>query len=101
MGISEATFNNWKKKFGGLEVTELRLLRQLEEENSKLKQIVTDLSLDKLMLQDIRKKAWKPVQRKRLAQCLIDNYTISIQRACMCKRQLTMYIFSQIRMYRF
>ena len=56
MGISEATFYNWKKKYGGLGVTELRRLRQLEEENAKLKQIVADLSLDKQMLQDILKK---------------------------------------------
>lgn len=56
MGISEATFYNWKKKYGGLGVTELRRLRQLEEENAKLKQIVADLSLDKQMLQDVFKK---------------------------------------------
>jgi len=56
MGISEATFYNWKKKYGGLGVSELRRLRQLEEENSKLKQIVADLSLDKQMLQDVLKK---------------------------------------------
>jgi putative transposase len=56
MGISEATFYNWKKKYGGLGVSELRRLRQLEEENTKLKQIVADLSLDKQMLQDILKK---------------------------------------------
>jgi putative transposase len=56
MGISEATFFNWKKKFSGLGVSELRRLRQLEEENSKLKQLVADLSLDKQMLQDILKK---------------------------------------------
>lgn len=56
MGISEATFYNWKKKYGGLGITELRRLRQLEEENSKLKQIVADLSLDKQMLQDVLKK---------------------------------------------
>jgi putative transposase len=56
MGISEATFYNWKKKFGGLGVTELRRLRQLEDENAKLKQIVADLSLDKQMLQDVFKK---------------------------------------------
>jgi len=56
MGISEATFYNWKKKFGGLGVTELRRLRQLEDENAKLKQIVADLSLDKQMLQDVLKK---------------------------------------------
>jgi putative transposase len=55
-GISEATFYNWKKRYGGLGVTELRKLRQLEEENAKLKQIVAELSLDKQMLQDVLKK---------------------------------------------
>lgn len=47
MGISQATFYAWRKKFGGLGVAELRRLRQLEEENRKLKQLVADLSLDK------------------------------------------------------
>lgn len=56
IGISEATFYNWKKKYGGLGVSELRELRQLKEENSKLKQMVADLSLDKQMLQDVIKK---------------------------------------------
>jgi len=56
MGISEATFYNWKKKYGGLGMSELRRLRQLEEENFKLKQIVADLTLDKQMLQDVLKK---------------------------------------------
>ena len=56
MGISEATFYNWKKKYGGLGVSELRRLRQLEEENNRLKQIVADLTLDKQMLQDVLKK---------------------------------------------
>jgi putative transposase len=56
MGISEATFYNWKKKYGGLGVAELRELRQLKDENSKLKQMVADLSLDKQMLQDVIKK---------------------------------------------
>jgi putative transposase len=56
MGISEPTFYNWKKKYGGLGVSDLRQLRQLQEENNKLKQIVADLSLDKQMLQDVIKK---------------------------------------------
>ncbi len=56
MGIGEATFYNWKKKYGGVGVNELRRLRQLEEENAKLKQLIADLSLDKQMLQDILKK---------------------------------------------
>lgn len=56
MGISEATFYNWKKKFGGMGVTELRRLKQLEEENQRLKRLVADLSLDKEMLQEVIKK---------------------------------------------
>ncbi len=56
MGISEATFYNWKKKFSGMGVTELRRLRQLEEENQRLKRLVADLSLDKEMLQEVIKK---------------------------------------------
>lgn len=56
MGISDATFYNWRKKYGGLGPSELRRLRQLEEENGKLKRLVADLSLDKAMLQDVLSK---------------------------------------------
>jgi putative transposase len=56
MGISEQTFYRWKKKYGGLGISELRKLKQLEEENRKLKQLVADLSLDKKMLQDVLAK---------------------------------------------
>ena len=52
-GISEATFYNWRKKYAGLMPSEMKRLRQLEEENGKLKKIVADLSLDKAMLQDV------------------------------------------------
>ena len=53
LGIAQATFFNWKKKYSGLGPSELRRLKQLEEENSKLKRLVADLSLDKAMLQDV------------------------------------------------
>jgi putative transposase len=56
MGITQATFYRWKKKFAGMGVAELRRLRQLEEENKKLKRLVADLSLDKAMLQDVLSK---------------------------------------------
>lgn len=55
-GISEATFYNWRKRYGGMMPSEVRKLRQLEEENAKLKRIVADLSLDKAMLQDVLAK---------------------------------------------
>jgi putative transposase len=52
-GISEASFYNWRKKYGGLMPSEMRRLKQLDEENARLKKLVADLSLDKEMLQDV------------------------------------------------
>ena len=54
--VSEATFYVWKKKYSGLALNELRELRQLREENAKLKRLVADLSLDRHMLQEIVRK---------------------------------------------
>lgn len=56
MGVSEPTFYRWKKKYSGMGVAEVRRLKQLEEENAKLKRLVADLSLDKAMLQDVLRK---------------------------------------------
>ena len=56
LGISDATFYTWRKRFGGLSPSELKHLRQLEEENTRLKKLVADLSLDKAMLQDVLSK---------------------------------------------
>jgi len=56
MGISEATFYSWKKMYGSLGPSEVRRLKQLEDENRRLKQMVADLSLDKHMLQDVLSK---------------------------------------------
>jgi putative transposase len=56
LGISEQTFYRWKKRYGGLMPSEVRRLRQLEEENSRLKRLVADLSLDKEMLQEVIRK---------------------------------------------
>jgi putative transposase len=57
LGVSDATFYAWKKKYAHLGVSELRRLRQVEEENSRLKRLVADLSLDKHMLSEaLRKK---------------------------------------------
>ena len=55
-GISEATFYNWRKKYAGLLPSEMKRLKQLEEENGKLKKLVADLSLDRAMLQDVLAK---------------------------------------------
>lgn len=55
MGVSEQTFFRWKKKYAGMGIAEVRRLKQLEEENRKLKQLVADLALDKQILQDALK----------------------------------------------
>jgi putative transposase len=56
--VTETTFYRWKKKFGGLGVPELRELRQLREENRKLKQVVADLTLDKHIINEALRKKW-------------------------------------------
>ena len=56
MGITEQTFYRWKKKYGGLMPSEVRKLKQLQEENTRLKRLVADLSLDKEMLQEVLRK---------------------------------------------
>lgn len=56
MGISEQTFYRWKKKYSGMMSSDVRRLKQLEEENRQLKKLVADLSLDKQMLQDVLSK---------------------------------------------
>lgn len=58
LGVSEPTFYRWKKQFAGMGTVEIRRLKQLEEENAKLKRLVADLSLDKTMLQDVLRKKW-------------------------------------------
>lgn len=56
LGISEATYYAWKRRFAGMGVSELRKVRQLEDENRRLKQLVADLTLDKHMLQEVLAK---------------------------------------------
>jgi putative transposase len=57
-GVSEATIYNWKSKFGGLEISEAKRLRSLEEENAKLKRLLADTMLDNAALNDLLSKKW-------------------------------------------
>jgi len=65
MGISEMTFYRWKKKYAGMGVAEIRRLKQLEDENRRLKQLVADLTLDKQMLQEVLKKNFEVLCEER------------------------------------
>ena len=58
VGVSEQTFYRWKKQYVGLESDQVREMKHLKEENSRLKQLVAELSLDKTMLQDVLRKKW-------------------------------------------
>ena len=58
LGVTEQTFYRWKKKYGGMMPSDMKRLKQLEEENAKFKKLVADLSLDKAMLQDVLSKNW-------------------------------------------
>ncbi len=58
LGISEQTYYRWKKQYSGLQPDQARELKQLQEENARLRKLVADLSLDKAMLQDAAKKKW-------------------------------------------
>lgn len=58
MGITETTFYRWRQKYGGLEVNEAKRLRELEQENGRLKRMVADLMLDNQILKDVNSKKW-------------------------------------------
>jgi putative transposase len=57
-GVSEATFYNWKSKFGGMDVSEAKRLKQLQDENGKLKKLLADAMLDNAALKDLLSKKW-------------------------------------------
>jgi putative transposase len=83
MCIFTQTFYRWKKQYGQMGMDEIQRLKQLKEENRKLKQLVADLSLDKLMLQDVRsKKALRPGRRRELVRDLEGRYGESEWRSC-------------------
>ncbi|MBX3208439.1 MAG: transposase [Labilithrix sp.] len=58
LGVSEQTLHVWKKRYASLDTSDIRRVRQLEEENAKRKGLVADLSLDKVMLQDLLSRKW-------------------------------------------
>ncbi|MFY2822381.1 IS3 family transposase [Ruegeria sp. MALMAid1280] len=82
-GISQATYFNWKKKYGGLLPDEMRRLKALEDENARLKKIVADLTLDREMLQDvIRRKPLKPGRLREIVTGMCVDWGVSIRKAC-------------------
>ncbi len=85
-GISEQSYYRWKKLYGSMDPSEARELRQLRDENTKLKRLVADLSLDKAMLQDVLKKILKPAPKSHVVKYLMNRYSFGAKRACQCVR---------------
>ena len=82
-GITAQTYYRWRKEFGGLKLDQAKRLKELEEENSRLKRLVADLTLDKAMLQEVLSKKSLTLARKHeLVDNLVATYRVSIRTAC-------------------
>jgi putative transposase len=99
MGISEATYHNWKKLYGNLGLLEVRELRQLRDENARLKRLVADLTLDQHVLQEVIKKGLATHRRRDIARWIRECFQMSVRHACAlsCLRHATWYYRSQAR----
>ncbi|MCW3543626.1 IS3-like element ISBcen22 family transposase [Burkholderia cenocepacia] len=88
LGISEQTYYRWKKQYAGLESNQVRELKQLQDENERLKKLVAELSLDKAILQDIAtKKLAAPALKRQAVSYIVDHYGLPTQRACRLVKQ--------------
>lgn len=82
-GVSRATLYQWKSKYSGIDVSQVQRLKELEEENRRLKQMYADLALDNRMLKDvIEKKTLEPKVKREIAGDIVEEYGASIARAC-------------------
>ncbi|PTA87762.1 IS3 family transposase [Kluyvera sp. Nf5] len=82
-GISEASYYNWKAKFGGMEASDIKKMKDLEDENRRLKQMFADLSLECRALKDvIEKKPLKPTIKRELVIYLTAQFAMSLRQAC-------------------
>jgi hypothetical protein len=100
MGISEATFYVLKKRYGNLGLLEVRELRQLRDENARLKRLVADLTLDRHILQEVVKRTDLTTSKRRdIAQWIRDCFQLSVRRSCALirLRNATWYYRSQAR----
>ena len=79
VGTSEQTFYRWKKQYQGMKSDHVRELKHLQEENTRLKRVVADLTLDKVMLQDV---LLKPSRKRPMVMYLCQSYGVSERRSC-------------------
>lgn len=82
LGIVPKTLYKWRTKYGGMELSQVKRLKELEEENRKLKQMYADLALDNQILRDVIEKTIEPEVKKEIVAEIIVEYEVSISRAC-------------------
>ena len=82
LGISEATYYVWYKPYGQMAVAEIRGLRQLEEENRKLEQLVADLTLDKVILQEVLTTNLTLTRKRALVRTVTGHFSMGVRQAC-------------------
>ncbi|MGQ0541974.1 MAG: IS3 family transposase [Blastocatellia bacterium] len=82
MGISNATYYAWKSKYGGMDASELKRIRQLEEENGRLKKMYADLALENMAIKDLLGKPLEPDRRRWAVGFLIAIWSLSVVKAC-------------------
>lgn len=87
LGISEMTYYRWKKQYSGLESEQVRELKQVLEENARLKKLVAELSLDKAVLQDVLSKNPRPSLMKQVVDYVTRIHGYSQRKACRLTRQ--------------
>ncbi|WP_422393410.1 IS3 family transposase [Mycetohabitans endofungorum] len=88
IGISEQTFYRWKKQYAGMQSDQVRELKQLQDENARLKKLVAELSLDKAILQDVAsKKLARPALRRAVVDYVVSHYGLTMRRACRLVKQ--------------
>jgi putative transposase len=83
LGISEATFYVWKKRDGNLGLLEVRELRQLRDDNARLKRLVADLTMDRYILQEVAKQNLTVYRLRDIAQWIHDCVQLSVRRSCL------------------
>ncbi|WP_420796208.1 IS3 family transposase [Burkholderia gladioli] len=88
VGISAQTFYRWKKQYAGMQSDQVRELKQLQDENARLKKLVAELSLDKAILQDVASKKWPPAALRRdVVAYVVSHYGLTMRRACRLLKQ--------------
>ncbi len=85
LGISRATFYKWKSKYGGMEASDLKRIKELEEENARLQRMYADLALENTAMKDlISKKTVGPTAKRKAARYLVEKYHLVVSRSCEC-----------------